>query len=164
MPPLQVLLRPMAREHDNTGRLIWPRDIARAAKTLVYVCGLSPAARRVGLALLDHLNVRTARCDPGETRLAAMLHLSERQIRNGKAELARVGYLKWISHGGAYLTSDYRLNFVALHAACDRIEAEAAELIPRRRRAGFQTGKKFPVCETGNSLPETGNFLPPDRK
>jgi hypothetical protein len=53
--------------------------------------GLSPSARRVGLALLDHLNVHNGRCDPSEARLAAMLHISARAVRNGKAELRRAG-------------------------------------------------------------------------
>src|SRR5262245_39609528 len=91
-------------------RLISPRDIARAAKTLNYVWGLSPSARRVGLALLDHLNVHNARCDPSEERLAALLHISVRAVRNGKSELRRVGFLTWKSHGGLPLTSDYRFH------------------------------------------------------
>ena len=145
-------------------RLFSPSDIARASKALVYCYGLTPAARRVGLALLDHLNVYSGRCDPGEARLAYMLHISQRQVRNAKAQLARCGFLKWQSHGGVNLTSDYRLNFAYLHAACDRIEADAKQLLPRRCRAGFQSGKILPVCETGNSVPETGNSLPPERK
>lgn len=143
-------------------RLISPRDIARAAKTLIYVYGLSPSARRVGLALLDHLNVHSARCDPGEARLAAMLHISERAVRNAKHELRRVGFLTWRSHGGLPLTADYRFRFGPLHAACDRIEAEARLLLPRRRRGSDRqiSAGMDQEGQTGSSVPETGNFVP----
>jgi hypothetical protein len=143
-------------------RLFSPRDIARAAKTFTYCYGLSPAARRVGLALLDHLNVHNGRCDPSEARLASLLHLTDRTVRHAKYELRRVGFLAWKSHGGLPLTSDYRFQWKAVHAACDRIEAHAKELVPRRTR-GLE--RQFPAGmyqegQTGNSLPQTGNSLP----
>lgn len=122
---------------SNKVRLYSSSDKARAAKAFIYVPNLSPAARRVGLALLDHLNNESGRCDPSESRLAFMLGISARQVRNAKAELASRGFLSWNSHGGVNLTSDYRLHFPNLHAECTRIEAEAKELLPRRRRAGF---------------------------
>lgn len=138
-------------------RLFSSRDKARAAKVFVYLHRLSPAARRVGLALLDHLNVENGRCDPGESRLSYMLGISERQVRNAKVELARKGLLSWRSHGGVYLTSDYRLNFPVLDKECTRIEEHAKDLLPRRRRAGFQIGKYYSVAQTESSPHETEN-------
>ena len=141
-----------------TDRMFSPQHIARAHKAFNYVQHLSPSARRLGHALLDHLNVFSGRCDPSEARLAAMLHVSERAIRNAKQELRRIGFLKWKSHGGLPLTADYRLNFVALHAACDRIEAEAKMIYPKRRRGSDRQNSSARVngSQTGTSIPETG--------
>jgi hypothetical protein len=153
------------REASSTRRrLVSPKDVARAAKGLNYVYGLSPSARRVGLALLDHLNVYNARCDPGESRLAAMLGLSERAIRKAKAELKQVGFLTWKSHGGLPLTADYRLNFKVLHATCDRIEADAKSLVPRRRRGAYRNDCSGlgESAQTGTSVPQTGTPVPPN--
>lgn len=143
-------------------RLISPQDIARAAKTFVYVQHLSPSARRLGLALLDHLNVYNARCDPSEARLAAMLHLSERAIRNAKNELRRVGFITWRSHGGLMITADYRMNFTALHAACDRIETNAKTIFTKRHRGSDRKTRSngADIIQTGSSIPKTGNSLP----
>jgi hypothetical protein len=144
-------------------RLISPRDKARAAKALIYVHGLSPAARRVGLALLDHLNVCNGRCDPSEYRLAYMLGLSERMIRNAKSELRRAKFLTWRSHGALHLTADYRLNFPVLHATCDRIEADAKALLPKRRRGSrLIYSDLVESAQTGTFVPQTGSGVPPN--
>ena len=63
-------------------RLISPQAVAKAAKALNYVYGLSPSARRVGLPCWTTSMCYTARCDPSEERLAAMLHISD----SGRAE------------------------------------------------------------------------------
>jgi hypothetical protein len=116
------------------------------------------------LALLDHLNVYNGRCDPSEARLAAMLSFSDRTVRKGKAELRRAKFLTWKSHGGLPLTADYRLNFVILHATCDRIEAEAKELVPRRQRGSNRQDSSdiAETAQTGTSIPQTGTEVPPN--
>jgi hypothetical protein len=91
-----------------------------------------------------------------------MLHVSERSVRLAKHELRRVGFLTWRSHGGLPLTADYRFQFGPLLAACDRIEKQAKELLPRRTRAPYRKiSSGMPEDDqTGNSLQQTGSFLP----
>jgi hypothetical protein len=93
-----------------------------------------------------------------------MLCLSERAVRKAKAELKKVGFLTWKSHGGLPVTADYRFNFPTLHATCDRIEADARSLLPRRSR-GSHRNEYSGVSEngqTGTFVPQTGTPVPPN--
>lgn len=73
--------------------------IAKAAEALNRHPDLSPAARRVGLELLNHIDRRTGLAWPSEARMAEALGYDARTIRRGKAELDAAGLVSWVQRG-----------------------------------------------------------------
>lgn len=84
------------------------RQKAQAAEALIRHPDLSPAARRVGLELLNHADRRTGISWPSEARMAEALGVDERTIRRGKADLRAAGLLEW-EQRGHHRTPIYRL-------------------------------------------------------
>lgn len=71
------------------------RQKAQAAEALIRHPDLTPAARRVGLELLNHADRRTGVSWPSEARMAEALGVDARTIRRGKAALRAAGLLTW---------------------------------------------------------------------
>ncbi|MHA1545954.1 MAG: helix-turn-helix domain-containing protein [Alphaproteobacteria bacterium] len=82
----------------------WPQenDILFAHKAINIVAGLSPGARRVGGAILDHFNKKTGQCDPSISRLAALLGINRATVLRATKELSDpdAGLFRKTSHGG----------------------------------------------------------------
>lgn len=66
-----------------------PNDILFAHIALHVVPDLSPSARRVGAAIIEHFNKRTGQCDPSIERLGRLLGLSPTSVKAATAELCR---------------------------------------------------------------------------
>ena len=64
---------------------------AFAAEQWARQLPISAGALAVLLCLLDHLNWRDRRCDPGQARIARATKYCERAVRNFLRELERVG-------------------------------------------------------------------------
>jgi hypothetical protein len=75
------------------------RQKAQAAEALIRHPDLTPAARRVGLELLNHADRRTGISWPSEARMAEALGVDARTIRRGKADLRAAGLLEWETRG-----------------------------------------------------------------
>lgn len=75
------------------------RQKAQAAEALIRHPDLTPAARRVGLELLNHADRRTGISWPSEARMAEALGVDPRTIRRGKAVLRAAGLLTWKQRG-----------------------------------------------------------------
>lgn len=84
------------------------RQKAQAAEALIRHPDLTPAARRVGLELLNHADRRTGISWPSEARMAEALGVDARTIRRGKTELRAAGLLEW-EQRGHHRTPIYRL-------------------------------------------------------
>jgi hypothetical protein len=84
------------------------RQKAQAAEALIRHPDLTPAARRVGLELLNHADRRTGISWPSEARMAEALGVDPRTIRRGKAALRAAGLLTW-EQRGYHKTPIYRL-------------------------------------------------------
>lgn len=84
------------------------RQKAQAAEALIRHPDLTPAARRVGLELLNHADRRTGVSWPSEARMAEALGVDPRTIRRGKAALRAAGLLTW-EQRGYHKTPIYRL-------------------------------------------------------
>ena len=59
-----------------------------------------PSHKLVMLSLADHLNSKTARCDPAVSRIATRTGLSERTVRSAIDELERAGHVTQIARPG----------------------------------------------------------------
>ncbi|GGJ22648.1 helix-turn-helix domain-containing protein [Neoroseomonas lacus] len=55
--------------------------------------GLPPSLKLVLLALAEHHNAETGRCDPGACRIATLTGLSERTVRSSLGMLASMGFI-----------------------------------------------------------------------
>lgn len=82
-------------------------DVLFAHIALHVAPGLSPPARRVGSALVEHFNRRTGQCDPSLERLARMLGMGRTAVANATAELCAkdeagqpIGLFERVTHGG----------------------------------------------------------------
>lgn len=103
------------------------RQKAQAAEALIRHPDLTPAARRVGLELLNHADRRTGISWPSEARMAEALGVDPRTIRRGKASLRAAGLLTWEQRGG-HRTPIYRLLWDRLVqlAAAIKVRVQAA--------------------------------------
>ncbi len=73
----------------------------------IGLSALPSGHKRVAVALLEHRNRLTRRCDPSMQTLAALLQLSERSIVRAVNQLVREGYFKRFKHGGNFHCNQY---------------------------------------------------------
>jgi hypothetical protein len=90
-------------------------QIAKGVEGFNRAPKLTATARRLGIELVGHMNVLTFRCDPSEARLAFLLGVSERAIRQAKTELKKLGLISWRKTGDRQ-TCSYRVSFDRLSA------------------------------------------------
>lgn len=127
--------------------------IAKAAEALIRHPGLSPAARRVGLELLNRIDRKTGLAWPSESRMAEALGVDVRTIRRGKAELAAHGLLTWVRRGTSWKgrTPLYRLALDLLADLAAGIKTRVREACDKATAAlGLSTS---PVLKTPNNAP-----------
>ena len=74
---------------------------------------LSPSARRVGAALIEHFNRRSGQCNPTVARLAELLETDQKTIKRATAELDRYGLISKVRVSGSRRTN-YQPNWSAL--------------------------------------------------
>jgi hypothetical protein len=110
------------------------RTKAQAAEALIRHPDLSPAARRVGLELLNHADRRTGISWPSEARMAEALGVDARTIRRGKAELRAAGLLTW-QQRGYHRTPIYRLLWDKLVQLAASIKARIQTACKTARKA-----------------------------
>mgnify|MGYP003378805250 CR=1 FL=1 len=102
---------------------ITAREKAQAAEALNRHPDLSPAARRLGIELLNRIDRRTGVTWPSEARLAVALGCCERTIRRAKVELRAAGLLSWTCRG-QHKTPVYSLLWEALKMIGAAIKAK----------------------------------------
>jgi hypothetical protein len=142
-------------------------DIAKAAEAINRHPNLSPAARRVGLELLNHIDRKTGLAWPSEARMAEALGYDERTIRRGKAELAAAGMLSWIRRGTSKRgrTPLYTLAWDSLLSIATSIKTKlkaARDAARNRARASSSSTSKSPTTSQNNRYPPpVGRTIPP---
>lgn len=122
------------------------RQKAQAAEALIRHPDLTPAARRVGLELLNHADRRTGISWPSEARMAEALGVDPRTIRRGKASLRAAGLLTWEQRGG-HRTPIYRLLW-------DRL-VQLAAAIKVRVQTACKAARTAITTATPSTLPPT---------
>lgn len=86
---------------------------------------LSPAARRVGIALVTCMDATTRSCFPSEAYLAAICNLHISAIKKAKAALRRAGLVEWTNPAGPRGKSIYTFNWSKLEEIAREITARA---------------------------------------
>lgn len=125
---------------------ITARQKAQAAEALIRHPNLTPAARRVGLELLNFADRRTGISWPSEARMAEALGVDPRTIRRGKAALRAAGLLTWEQRGG-HRTPIYRLLW-------DRL-VQLAAAIKVRVQAACKAARTAITTTTASTSPPT---------
>lgn len=134
------------------------RQKAQAAEALIRHPDLTPAARRVGLELLNHADRRTGISWPSEARMAEALGVDPRTIRRGKAALRAAGLLTW-EQRGYHKTPVYRLLWDKLVQLAAAIKARvnsackaAREAITTASTPLKKPAENGPVLSTGRTF------------
>lgn len=101
-------------------------DKSKATEALNRHPNLSPAARRVGLELLNRIDRKTGLAWPSEARMAETLGVNVRTIRRGKAELHALGLVTWVRRGTSRKgrTPLYTITWAVLLTIADTIKAK----------------------------------------
>jgi hypothetical protein len=86
---------------------ISPLETLLALKAINLLPGLNSNDRRIGVALIEHFNRKTGRCDPGLGRIAALLGISKRTVIRSIHRLESVGLFKKTRHGGHFNRNSY---------------------------------------------------------
>jgi len=123
---------------------ITARQKAQAAEALIRLPDLTPAARRVGLELLNHANRATGISWPSEARMAEALGVDPRTVRRGKADLRAAGLLTW-EQRGYHRTPVYRLLW-------DRL-VQLAAAIKQRVQAACSAARKATTANAATPPP-----------
>jgi hypothetical protein len=132
---------------------ITARQKAQAAEALIRLPDLTPAARRVGLELLNHADRKTGVSWPSEARMAEALGVDPRTIRRGKADLRAAGLLTW-EQRGHHRTPIYRLLWDRLVQLAAAIKHRVQTACSAARKA--ISAAKPPSSPPINKRPENG--------
>jgi hypothetical protein len=95
----------------------------KAIEAFNCVPGLTPVARRVGIALICFMDSRTRDCFPAAITIAGRLGVSERAVKKAKDELRNAGLIDWSNPGGPRHVSRYGFNWAKL----ERLQQEAKD-------------------------------------
>lgn len=110
------------------------RQKAQAAEALIRHPDLTPAARRVGLELLNHADRKSGVSWPSEARMAEALQVDARTVRRGKADLRAAGLLTW-QQRGRHKTPIYKLAWDRLVELAATIKAKVQTACKAARKA-----------------------------
>jgi hypothetical protein len=120
-----------------------------------YAPRLTPAARRVGMALICNMDSRTRACFPSELRLAGLLDLTRRAVSKAKAELFDRGLINWSNEGGPRHMSRYGFNWEALDRLSQEAKARAKEAVENADRDARSSHKRERQFSFGKERPST---------
>ncbi|HEV2630825.1 MAG TPA: helix-turn-helix domain-containing protein [Pseudolabrys sp.] len=116
-------------------------DTLLAAKVINIMPGLRPSDRKVALALIEHFNRKTGRCDPGIQRIASLLDCCTRTVIRATNRLEKLGLFEKDRHGGYSNRNRYRPNWkrLAEHEAAWKSKlhrSRRSKVSPETRQAG----------------------------
>jgi hypothetical protein len=83
-------------------------DTTLALKAIGLTEKLTGSDKRLAVALLDHFNRRTGRCDPSYGTLAKLLSVNRRTVGRGIARVVKTGFFTMVRHGGTNNCNSYQ--------------------------------------------------------
>src|SRR5260370_13294769 len=83
-------------------------DTTLALKAICLTDKLNGTEKRIAVALLDHFNRTTSRCDPSYETLAELLRINRRTVGRGVTKIVKAKFFSMVSHGGINNTNSYR--------------------------------------------------------
>jgi predicted transcriptional regulator len=123
-----------------------------AIKAISIVPGLTESDRQVGIALIEHFNRDSGRCDPSLDRLAKITGLSTRTVMRALKRLTAAG-LFWIRrHGGYSNRNSYEPMWHRFEAIRNTWQARFSAR--SRSRAGRKVSPS--MCQPEAKTPDAG--------
>lgn len=86
-------------------------DTTIAYKVIGLMKELSGTDRRFAIAIIEHFNRKTGRCDPGIARIASLIGSDRRQVHRSTTKLGALGILTKFRRGGSSRTNKYQPNW-----------------------------------------------------
>lgn len=125
-------------------------DITFAMKAIGLSEQLNGSDKRVALAILDHFNRRTCRCDPSRETIGKLLNVAPRTVSRSLFKLTKTGLFKISRHGGHYNCNSYQPNW--------RLYRELEEVWKKRRVACSRYSRNQELApSTGRNCPPTAD-------
>jgi hypothetical protein len=106
-------------------------DITFAIKAICLTDRLNGTDKRVALAILDHYNRRTGRCDPSRSTIGELLHITPRTVSRSLGRIAKANLFAVRRHGGHNNCNSYQPKW--------KIYRELEQVWKQRRR--FHSGR-----------------------
>jgi hypothetical protein len=124
-------------------------DVTFAMKAIGLSDRLNGTDKRVGLAILDHYNRRTGRCDPSRTTLAELLQITTRSVTRSIARITKADLFRVIRHGGHNNCNSYQPNWKTYRALEDLWKQRRRHHANRflRQRLSSSSGQSFPFAD-----------------
>jgi hypothetical protein len=86
---------------------VTPLEILLAHKVINLSRVLSNSDKSVAGALLDHVNRKSGRCDPGQKSVADLIEMSRRTVIRSVERLVRLDLFRVVRHGGKFHRNKY---------------------------------------------------------
>ena len=123
-------------------------DMTFAMKAIGLSEHLNGSDKRVALAILDHFNRRSGRCDPSRETLGNLLNMAPRTVSRSLIKLSKTRLFKVSRHGGHFNCNSYQPNW--------QLYREIEEVWKKRRVACSRKYKDQEVAPTpGQTCPQT---------
>ena len=134
---------------DAAQRLAW--------LTVVMLCDrVPPAALKIAVALADHYNTDTGRCDPSLRTLARRTGLTQQSAKKARQALRLAGFVEYSTDGGDPAKSARANHTLLWPETLDNPRSHQAD--------GREGGMYVPPCSEGGGIKrsrEGGMYVPP---
>jgi predicted transcriptional regulator len=127
-------------------------DTLLAIKAISIVPGLTESDRQVGIALIEHFNRNSGRCDPSLDRLSEIAGFSTRTIMRALKRLTAAGLFRIDRHGGRSLRNSYEPIWSRLKAIGNTWQAKFTARFLSRGRHEVSPA----TCQAEAKSPDTG--------
>jgi hypothetical protein len=124
-------------------------DTTLALKAISLTDRLNGTEKRIAVALLDHFNRTSGRCDPSYETLAKLLRINRRTVGRGVTKIVKSKLFAMIRHGGISNTNSYQPAWALYRDLEERWKRER-----RQNAARFERQEMSPV--PGQACPTSG--------
>jgi hypothetical protein len=138
-------------------------DTTLALKAICLTDKLNGTEKRIAVALLDHFNRTTGRCDPSYETLAELLGINRRTVGRGVTKIVKAKLFAMVRHGGIKNTNSYQPSWALYRDLEQRWKRERRQHATRfaRQEMSPLPGQSCPTSR-GEAVLQTcsTNFIP----
>jgi hypothetical protein len=138
-------------------------DTTLALKAICLTNSLTGTEKRIAVALLDHFNRKTGRCDPSYETLAELLGVNRRTVGRGITKVVKTRFFAMVRHGGINNCNSYQPCWTFYRELEERWKRERRQHATRFscREMSPSSGQTCPLANGEADLQTcTTNFIP----